>query len=343
MMKAIGLRATGGVELFEEVEIPVPVPTGRQLLVKVAAVSMNPVDTKVRGSNPGPVEGPPKVLGYDASGVVTAVGPDASLFAVGDAVYYAGDISKQGTNAGFHVVDERIVGRKPKTLSDAEAAALPLTALTAYEALFEGANVPLKSTPRDLPHLETYTPVVLVVAGAGGVGSIAIQLLAQLSDATIIATASRPDTVEWCKSLGAHHTINHQETYKDQLDALGVTGVDTVLCGVDLDLAYDQILTVLNPMGTIVGITYGDKTKIDVTKLFSSRGRLLWELMFSRPRVERNMERQHAVLNQVADLVDAGSVRTTMTSSMPFTLDNLRKAHTDQASGKTIGKIVLTM
>src|SRR5882757_1225080 len=238
-MRAVGYKHSlpiDNVESLVDLEVEKPAPAGRDLLVAVKAVSVNPVDTKVR-KRADPKGGPPKILGYDAAGVVEAAGPKAKLFKTGDEVFYAGSILRSGTNAEFHLVDERIVGGKPKTLDFTEAAALPLTSITAWEMLFDRLTVPRDNAERAL----------LIVGGAGGVGSIAIQLARKLTKLTVIATASRPDTVAWCKELGAHHVIDHSKPMAPQLEAIGHRFVDYVF-GIN---ASDQHYATLVEAGVI--------------------------------------------------------------------------------------------
>jgi len=322
-------------DVLVDKEIEAPKADGdHQLLVRVKAVSVNPIDYKVRGGLLGPDE---RVLGYDASGVVEAVGPNVSLFKVGDEVFYAGDITKPGTNSELHVVDERIVGRKPTSLSHEDAAAFPLVTLTAWEGLLEGAAI-----PEDKAYNATKT--LLVVAGAGGVGSMVIQIAKKVLGLKVVATASREETVAFVKKLGADYVINHRNPYKQELEAIGISGVDYVYNCIDLDQNFDQLVEVLNPCGRIIAITAGsDPSKIDVTKLFfPKRGSLVWELMFTRSMFGLESERQHALLNRVSELVDAGEIVTTRTTTFPFNADGLVKAHELQESGKAIGKTVLT-
>eukprot|EP00051_Salpingoeca_urceolata_P026245 m.476601 g.476601 ORF g.476601 m.476601 type:complete len:356 (-) comp20584_c0_seq1:71-1138(-) len=345
--KAVGLAAYGGEEVLEERTLPLAAPTGRNLVVKVNAVSINPVDWKVRTGGMGTdlPESGFRVLGYDASGVVAAAGPEASLFKVGDEVFYAGTLMLDGTNGQYHTVDERIVGRKPSTLSHTDAAALPLVSLTAFELLYEGMALPLKGeTPADSLTAEKTNPVVLILAGAGGVGSVAIQLVRALTpEATVIATASRPETVEFATKLGAHHVINHHKEMRPQIEALGFQGVDYALAPVDLDKVYDTLADLLLPLGVIGGITVADASKIDVSKLFMKRGRLVWEVMFTRSIFGARPERQNAALNRIADLVDSGAVKTTCTSTDQFSVEALKAAHGTSEAGKSIGKAVLNL
>lgn len=314
-----------------DIEIDKPAPGPRDLLVKIEAVSVNPVDTKLRlGGDP---QGGPRVLGYDAAGTVEAAGADVTLFRPGDAVYYAGSVTRPGTNSEYHLVDERIVGRKPATLDFAEAAAMPLTSITVYELLFDRIGVAMGEG--------VDTRSLLVIGGAGGVGSMAIQLARVLTGLTVIATASRPETEEWCRSLGAHHIIDHAQPFAPQLGALGIPAVDIILGLTGTVGHWDTIGDVIAPQGR-VGVIDG-VTTVDISKLRGKSASLHFELMFVRPRDETpDMIAQHDLLNEVADLVDTGRVRTTKTKILsPIDAATLREAHALVESGRTIGKIVV--
>jgi NADPH2:quinone reductase len=283
-----------------DIDLPKPEPKGRDILVEVKAVSVNPVDTKIRKSA-RPEAGEWKVLGWDAAGVVVAVGPDAKLFKPGDEVFYAGAINRSGTNAEFHLVDERIVGRKPKSLDFAAAAALPLTSITAYEALFD--------------RLDVRSPVpgaanaILIVGGAGGVGSIAIQIARALTDLTVIATASRPETQEWVTALGAHHVIDHRRPIAEQVAALGIGQPGFVFSTTNTDDHYAEIVELIAPQGRFALID--DPKSLDAMPLKRKSISLHWELMFTRSLFgTADIEKQHELLNEVSKLVDAGKIRT---------------------------------
>jgi NADPH2:quinone reductase len=335
-MKAIALTRYLPIEdpaSLLDVELPTPVADGSDLLVRVEAVSVNPVDTKVRSPKPQ-VETQPKVLGYDAAGVVEAVGGSVTLFRPGDQVYYAGDITRSGSNAQFQLVDERIVGRKPATLDFAQAAALPLTAITAWELLFERMPFAVDAEDND--------KTLLIIGGAGGVGSVAIQL-AKHAGFTVIATASRPQTIDWCKSLGAHHVIDHRRPLGPQLLALGHEQVDAVLNLADTDLYWQTIGEIIAPLGH-VGLIVEPRGPLKIGDPYKAKSiGIHWEMMFARPRF-RTADRieQHRLLNRVASLVDAGELRTTRTETLgPINAQNLREAHRRLESGTTIGKLVL--
>ena len=337
-MRAVAYRHAHPVtadDALIDVEIDRPELGANDLLVKVAAVSVNPVDTKVRRNNdPG---GEPKVLGFDAAGTVVEVGGQVSLFKPGDRVWYAGSIARPGTNSEFHAVDERIVGPKPQSLDFAESAALPLTALTAWELLFDRIGV---KPGRHADHRS-----LLIVGGAGGVGSIAIQLARALTGLTVIATASRPETVDWVKQLGAHHVIDHSKPLQPQLAALGHPSVDVVTAFAGTRAHASALAEIVAPEGHI-GMIEGDgpagMAPEDFGKLFSNAAALHFELMFVRPRGGATMTRQHEILRDVAALVDEGKLKTTMTRRLkPISAATLKQAHEAVESGRTIGKVVV--
>lgn len=317
-----------------DVDLDVPVPGPHDLRVRVEAVSVNPVDTKVRAPKPQ-VEAGPKVLGYDAAGVVDAVGDAVSGFAVGDAVYYAGDITRSGSNAQFQLVDARLVARKPDTLDFAQAAALPLTALTAWELLFERMPYAFDGggTGRSL----------LVIAGAGGVGSIAIQL-AKLAGFTVIATASREETVAWCRTLGADHVVDHRQALAPQLRALGFEMVDAALNFADTDQYWEVLGELLAPLGH-VGLIVEPAGALKIGDPYKSKCiGIHWEFMFARARFKtEDMAEQGRILARVAELVDAGRLRGTLTDTLsPISAETLREAHRRLESGRTVGKLAVS-
>ncbi|TCK98891.1 zinc-binding alcohol dehydrogenase family protein [Shimia isoporae] len=334
-MKAVAFRTPGPIDASDslvDVEIEKPVPTGRDILVKINAVSVNPVDTKVR-QRPLNGDADQWVLGYDAAGVVEAVGPDAANYKPGDAVFYAGSIARPGTNSEFHLVDERIVGRKPASLTDAEAAGLPLTAITAWEMLFDRLKV-RDATPEG-------GDTILVIGGAGGVGSITIQLLRALTDMTIIATASRPETQDWVKDLGAHHVIDHRQPLAAQVSDLGIGAPGFVFSTTMTDRHYSDIVELIAPQGRFGLID--DPSGLDAMPLKLKAISLHWEMMFTRSLFETaDMDAQRALLNEIADLVDAGSLRTTVTDvAGKIDAATLKKVHAVIESGSAKGKIVL--
>jgi NADPH2:quinone reductase len=334
-MRAVGYQDSLPIDApasLVDIELPKPEPKGRDLLVQVHAISVNPVDTKVR-RRAKPEAGDWKVLGYDAVGIVAATGADATLFKPGDAVFYAGDITRPGTNAEFHLVDERIVGRKPASLDWAKAAALPLTAITAWETLFDRLDV-RKPVPGD-------TNSILIIGGAGGVSSIAIQLARQLTGMTVIATASRPETRAWVEQLGAHHVIDHARPLADQIAALGVAAPGFVFSTTQTDRHVADIVKLIAPQGRFALID--DPGTLDVMPFKGKCVSVHWELMFTRPMFHTaDMAEQGVLLNKVADLVDAGTLRTTLGENFgPINAANLKRAHALIESGRARGKVVL--
>jgi len=335
-MRAVGYQRSlppCDPESLVDIELPdPPAPTGRDLLVKVHAVSVNPVDTKVR-RRAQPEAGAWKVLGFDAAGTVVAAGPEATLFKAGDPVYYAGSIARQGTNAELHLVDERIVGRKPASLGWAEAAALPLTAITAWEMLFDRLEV-----QRPVPDA---APAVLVVGGAGGVGSMAVQLARRLTDLTVLATASRPESRAWATALGAHHVLDHSQPLAAQVAALGLGAPGLVFSTTHTGEHIGAIAELIAPQGRFGYID--DIATLDPAPFKGKSVSIRLESMFTRPVYgTEDMDTQHALLDEVARLVDAGQIRTTLAERMtPIDAANLRRAHALLEDGWTQGKIVL--
>lgn len=320
-------------DALQDVELPAPTPGPRDLLVEVKAISVNPVDTKIR-RNVAPEDGAAKVLGWDASGIVKAVGSEVSLFQPGDRVYYAGAINRAGANSELHVVDERIVGRMPATLAFAEAAALPLTAITAWELLFERLQVSQGSA--DLGQS------LLIVGAAGGVGSILVQLARQLTGLTVIGTASRPETQAWVRQLGAHHVIDHRQPLSEELKRIGINQVTHVASLTQTDQHYAQLVEALAPQGRLALIDDPEQP-LDIMPLKRKSLSLHWELMFTRSLFETaDMIEQHRLLQRVAELVDAGTLHTTLGEHFgSINAANLRRAHTLLESGTAKGKIVL--
>ena len=336
-MKAIGYtHAQFGLPIdnpnaLTEITLPDPAPQGRDILVEVRAVSVNPVDTKVRrGSTPA--AGEVKVLGWDAVGVVRATGSDVSLFKPGDRVWYAGSIARPGSNCQLHLVDERIVGHAPKSLDDAEAAALPLTGLTAWELLFDRLQI--------APGTGTGQSILIVGAG-GGVGSILVQLARQLTQLTVIGTASRPETVDWVRNLGAHHVIDHSRPLSEELRRIGVSHVHYVASLTQTDTHLAEIVESLIPQGRLALID--DPAPFDVKLLKRKSISLHWELMFTRAIYETpDMIAQHRILEELATLLDRGTLRSTLAEHYgTINADNLRRAHALVESGAARGKIVL--
>ena len=334
-MKAVGYQKSLPVtdaKSLVDVELPKPVPGGRDLLVRVQAVSVNPVDTKKR-MRAEPPAGEWRVLGWDAVGIVEAAGPDVKLFKAGDPVFYAGTLNRPGTNSEYHLVDERIVGPKPKSLSNAEAVALPLTAITAWEMLFDRLDV-----KRAVPGAAN---AILIIGGAGGVGSIAIQLARALTDLTVIATASRPETAAWVKQLGAHHVVDHGKPLAAEVAMLGLGAPAFVFSTTQTDRHFDQIVEVIAPQGRFGLID--DPDLVDMRKLKRKSASLHWEFMFTRSMFETaDVLEQNKLLTEVSRLVDAGKIKTTLGETYgKINAANLRRAHALIESGKAKGKIVL--
>jgi len=334
-MKAVGYREPLPItdpQSLLDLDLPAPRPRGRDLLVQVKAVSVNPVDTKVRRRS-APPPGEVQVLGWDASGVVLETGPEVTLFHPGDQVWYAGSKVRPGTNSELHLVDERIVGRKPESLDYAQAAALPLTGITAWELLFERlAIAPGKAYSDDS---------LLIIGAAGGVGSILTQLARRLTGLRVIGTASRPETAQWVRSLGAHEVIDHGRPLSEELARIGVPQVSHVASLTRTDTHFPEIIKALAPQGRLALID--DPEPIDVRQLKQKCISLHWELMFTRSMFETpDMIAQHRLLTELAELVDAGVVRSTLAEHFGLiNATNLRRAHALIESGKSRGKIVL--
>jgi zinc-binding alcohol dehydrogenase family protein len=335
-MKAVALTRylpiTDPESLFN-VDLPKPQAAGRDLLVRVEAVSVNPVDTKVRAPKPD-VEKTPRVLGWDAAGVVESVGPNVTSFRPGDDVFYAGDITRPGTNSEYHLVDGRIVGHKPSSLSFAEAAALPLTSITAWETLFERLGV-----DRDADNSDR---TLLILGGAGGVGSIAIQL-AKWSGLIVIATASRPETQDWVKGLGADHVVDHRQPLPPQLAAIGHKEVNFIANFNNTDAYWVVMAESIKPQGRIVSIVENDHP-VEIGLLKSKSASFGWVFMFTRAMFQTaDMAEQGKILDRIAQLVDAGIIRTTLTETLsPISASNMRAAHAKSESGRTIGKVAIS-
>ncbi|MCV0424078.1 MAG: zinc-binding alcohol dehydrogenase family protein [Roseibium sp.] len=316
---------------FLDVDLPRPTPKGRDILVAVKAVSVNPVDTKVRAPKET-IEETPRVLGWDAAGVVEAIGPDVTLFQPGDEVYYAGDITRSGSNAEFQLVDERIVGAKPKSLSFSEAAALPLTTLTAYEAFFDRLGIDRDGGNKG--------ESILIIGAGGGVGSIGIQL-AEAAGLKIIATASRPQTTAWVKELGADEVVNHREDMVAQVRALGFQHVDHIAIFNDMR-HWSAAVELIRPEGGIVTIDDTDQP-MPMETMKMKAASLHWEFMFARAMFQTpDMIEQHRLLTYVAKEIDAGRIRTTLDTVLaPINAENLRKAHALIETGTAKGKVVI--
>lgn len=333
-MKAIGYQRSLPIDdpqSLVDFTTETPQPGAHDLLVRVQAVSVNPVDTKVRVRKTPPA-GEYQILGWDAVGVVESVGGEVTLFKPGDEVFYAGSIVRPGTNAEFHLVDERIVGRKPKSLSVAQAAAMPLTTITAWELLFDRFQVSRASAA---------SGALLIAGGAGGVGSMLIQLARQLTNLTVIATASREESRQWCLDLGAHHVVDHSQPLAPQLKAIGHPTVPLIASLTGTEKNYPALVEVLAPQGKFGLID--DPKSLDVTLLKQKSGSLHWEFMYTRSMFgTADLQAQHRLLNETADLVDAGKLRSTLTRELgTINAANLREAHKLAESGRMIGKIVL--
>jgi len=332
-MKAIAYRQHGlpitAPDALLDIELPTPTPEPRDLLVAVKAISVNPVDTKVR-ANAAVSE--PRVLGWDAVGVVQAVGGEVSLFKVGDEIYYAGDLTRPGTNSELHLVDERIAALKPKSLENAAAAALPLTSITAWELLFDRLGVPEGGgTGKSL----------LIIGAAGGVGSILTQLARQLTKMTVIGSASRVQTQAWVKSLGAHHVIDHSRSIPEELQRIGVGQVSHVISLTHTDTRFAELIEALEPQGHLALID--DPKSLDVVPMKRKSLSLHWELMFTRSMFQTaDMIAQHKLLTRVAELIDSGVLKTTLGEHFgTINASNLKRAHALLETGTAQGKIVL--
>lgn len=334
-MKAIGLYNYLPIEdrnSLQDVEIAKPEVSGHDLLIQVKAISVNPVDTKVRAPKEQ-VETKPRVLGWDSSGIVVAIGADVTHYAVGDQVYYAGDITRPGSNSEFQLVDERIVGKKPTSLSFDQAAALPLTSITAWEALFDRLDI---STEDD-----DAGKSILIIGGAGGVGSIAIQLASKVAKLNVIATASRDKSREWCLKHGASSVINHRKSLNQELADIDIATVDYILCLNNTDQHWPAMAEAIKPQGRICSIV--ETLNVDLGLLKSKSASFVWEFMFTRSMYQTaDMIEQQLLLNKVADLIDEGELVTTASNLIqPINAENLRKAHAMIEQGNTIGKIIL--
>jgi zinc-binding alcohol dehydrogenase family protein len=334
-MKAIGYYTSQPIAAEQsliDIELPKPELRARDLLVAVKAVSVNPVDTKVR-IGVAPEGGQAKVLGWDAAGIVEAVGSEVSLFKPGDEVFYAGALDRPGANSEWHAVDERIGGTKPASLSFTQAAALPLTSITAWELLFDRLGVAYGT--------KSQNGTLLVVNGAGGVGSILIQLARRLTGLTVIATASRPETVAWVKEMGAHQIIDHRQPLDEALAAIGVPMVEYVAGLTATERHLPAIAKAIAPQGKLALID--DPKVLDIVPFKRKSASVHWEFMFTRSMFGTpDMDAQHKLLNEIAALVDAGVLRTTLRTELgKIDAANLRKAHALLESGTSIGKAVL--
>jgi zinc-binding alcohol dehydrogenase family protein len=328
-MRAIGYHTEGSADVLVDLNVAKPVAAGRDLLVAVKAVSVNPVDYKVR-TYQAPPAGEPKILGWDVAGVVVDIGPDVRMFQRGDEVFYAGAMDRPGANSEFHVVDERIAGPKPRTLSFEEAAALPLTSITAWEILFDRMRVD-----------RAKEGTLLVIAAAGGVGSILVQLARQLTRLTVVGTASRTESVDYARKMGAHHVIDHRRPLIEGMREIGLPGADYVAALTTTPESLPWIIDVLRPQGHV---NFIDNPEIGVMPFKPKSLTISWEMMFTRSLFQTDdIIEQHRLLKEVASLVDAGRIVTTLTRmDGPLTAANLAAAHRHLESGHSIGKTVLT-
>lgn len=335
-MKAIGIPAKSsrhGVDSLIDLELAEPLPQARDLLVKVEAISVNPLDTKMRRAAPLS-DGRPRILGWDAAGTVVDVGPGVTLFKPGDRVFYAGSITRQGSNAEFQVVDERIVGRMPASLGFADAAALPVASLAAWEAMFDRMRV--SANARDAGK------TILIIGAAGGVGSMAIQLAKVVAGLKVVATASRPISREWCLGLGADLVVDHSIDLIGQLADAGIKTVDYILCLSDTDKYFSTMAKLVAPQGQICALVENN-SDLPMHQLRSKSASFSWEGIFTRSLyITPDMVEQHHILNRIAELIDTGRLRTTVQSVLgSINAENLRQAHVMVESGRTIGKVVL--
>ncbi|MGB7595922.1 MAG: zinc-binding alcohol dehydrogenase family protein [Erysipelotrichaceae bacterium] len=335
-MKAIGLNENLPIDderSLMDVEVPKPTAKGKDLLVKVMAIAVNPVDTKMR-KNRATVNAP-QILGWDVAGIVEATGEACELFRPGDEVYYAGELSRPGCYSEYHLVDERIVGKKPASLDFEQSAAIPLTGITAYESLFDRLRVGRKPA-------ENKGKTILIIGAAGGVGSMALQL-AKNAGLTVIGTASRPESIQWVKAHGADAVINHYEAFKSQLTELSIQGVEYILCLNATATHWNNMAEVIKPQGSICSIVDTD-APINLNLLKPKSVGFTWEFMFTRSMFKtEDMIKQHLLLNDLSAMIDLGVIKTTVNQVMsPINAQNLRKAHKSLEEGRTIGKIVLS-
>jgi len=337
-MKAVGctypLPITDS-DALQDRELPKPEPWGRDLLVRVEAVSVNPVDTKIRRSQAGEhQEGALRVLGWDVAGVVDSVGSDVNLFQAGDEVYYSGSLIRQGANSEYHLVDERLVAKKPVSLNMAQAAALPLTAITGYEALFDRMAISSDGGSEG--------KAILIIGGAGGVGSLAIQL-AKIAKLHVIATASRHESQAWCRKMGADEVIDHSQSIPDQLQQLHRPMVNYILNTSQIDQHWQAMCEAIKPQGRICGIVETAES-VDLNALKQKSATFSWEFMFTRSMYQtEDMIEQHKLLTRISEWVDRQMIQSTLTETLsPINAANLRTAHAKIEAGHMIGKLVLT-
>lgn len=331
-MKALGYTKAHSLGQFniQEVVVEKPVLKDSDLLIQIKAVSVNPVDTKIR-QNRSSTNDVPVILGWDASGIVLETGKDVSGFKVGDEVYYAGDLTRAGSNAEQQVVDHRLVAKKPKNISFAQAAAMPLTSITAWEALIENKSLDLNSRP-----------AILIIGGAGGVGSMAIQILKAKSNAIVIATASREDTINWCIELGADHVINHANDLKSELQKINISEVDAVFSTTHSSNYLPKLNEIIRPFGNFILID--DPKDLNVAHFKQKSIKTSWEFMFSKSMFNYHPEEQGQLLSEIASLVESGKIKSTLKLTLDgLNTTNLKKAHEILESSKSFGKIVLNV
>ncbi|WP_435953036.1 zinc-binding alcohol dehydrogenase family protein [Dryocola sp. BD626] len=332
-MKAIAItrsaEAGSNLDALQDITVPQPSAYGHDLLVEVKAISVNPVDTKVRAGFSG---GEPRILGWDAVGVVVETGEAVTLFKPGDEVWYAGSLTRPGSNGEFQLVDERIAALKPKSVDNAAAAALPLTSITAWEMLFDRLGLEENGSDND---------VLLIVGAAGGVGSILTQLASRLTNATVIGTASRPESQKWVKELGAHHVIDHSRPITEELKRIGIEQVTHVASLTHTDQHYQQLIDALIPQGRLALID--DPASLDARPLKVKSISLHWEFMFTRSMFETSdIIEQHRLLTRVAKLIDDGVLKTTLGEHYgKINAANIRRAHALLETNRAVGKIVL--
>jgi len=337
-MKGVGLTRYLPItdpESFQDVDLLRPEPKERDLLVRVEAIAVNPVDTKIRRSRgPEHLEASPRVLGWDAAGVVEAIGDDVRLFQPGDEVYYSGSIVRPGCNSEYHLVDERIVAKKPASWSMTQSAALPLTAITAYEALLDRMGIVITG--------QLEGQVILIIGGAGGVGSMAIQI-AKLANLHVVATASRPESQAWCRKMGADEVIDHTRSIPDQLEQLERPMVDYILNTSQTDQHWQAMCEAIKPQGRICGIVETTES-VDLNALKRKSATFAWEFMFTRSMYQtEDMIEQHQLLTRIAEWADRLMIQSTLTETLsPINAANLRTAHAKVEAGHMIGKLVLT-
>lgn len=340
-MKAVGITRYGpAADVLVDAELAKPpAPAGFDILIRVHAIALNPVDFKARYGafdNPAATFDPPKVLGWDGSGVIEAVGEDVTLFRPGDEVYWAGDVMRPGSNAQLQLVDSRSVGFKPKSLSHGSAAAYPLVSLTAWESLFDRLRIPREGAPGK---------TLLIVNAAGGVGSLAVQLAAKVPGLKVIGTAGKPESFEWVKKLGAHHVISHREAFKPQLEALGVAALDYVYLCHDTKAVWSQITELMAPQGAIntIVLTPGEGATLDVFPLYMKSVGFSCEAMFTRCTFKTpDIARQHQILTEVGRMVDAGELVHIESANLgPINAANVAKGHAMLEGGHVVGKLTL--